>query len=67
MWIYQALRAQRILKAGDYAPWEQALAAGLVALHGLDYPWVEFLRLHYSLDSTILSAMEGRGDRGFLS
>lgn len=65
MGIYQALRAQRVLKAGDYAPWEQALAAGLAAMHGLDHPWVAFLMQHYGLDSSLLCVMKHRGDEGF--
>jgi 16S rRNA (cytosine967-C5)-methyltransferase len=65
MGIYQALRAQRVLRSGDYAPWEQALAAGLLAMHGKDHPWVEFLKRNYTIDNEVLCVMEFKGDEGF--
>ncbi|MFM8978146.1 MAG: hypothetical protein ACKOJE_08870, partial [Bacteroidota bacterium] len=59
MGVYQALRAQRIWRSSDraadiaadrvadFAPWEQALTAGLLAMHGEEHPWVAYLREQY--------------------
>ncbi len=65
MGVYQALRAQRILKSADYAPWEQALAVGLIAMHGEEHPWVAFMKQQYTFPTDLMSVMQEFSHRGF--
>nr|MBM3931995.1 hypothetical protein [Sphingomonadales bacterium] len=77
MGVYQALRAQRIWsssdraadiaadRAADFAPWEQALTAGLLAMHGEEHPWVAYLREQYPSKMDLQSVLQENSSKGF--
>lgn len=69
MGVYQALRAQRIWRssdrAADFVPWAQALAAGLLAMHGEEHPWVGYLREQYASNIDLKVVLQENSSKGF--
>jgi hypothetical protein len=65
MGVYQALRAQRVLKSEERVAWNLALFSGLRFMHGDQHPWVEYLQSPIQGASDSHEAMEGRMHVGF--